>query len=244
MSSSTLNLRSPSDVILFWYGGNPKAEGAFDSKEALFPMMKKWYSIGGEDPVFSAVQRSNESLIARVASGARTRPMGAKEEDGKYHDAALDWGKQENHPESLLAAVLVLDQFPRTVFRGTPQAFVNDEIASTIVMNVMKNKGDQYILDNFTPVERMFLATSLQHSETSEGQALSLQMAELVPVGDKSGIVDVRAYCESHAMVIEQFGRFPGRNNALGRESTKEEIEWLESPDCPEWAKSQLAPKK
>ena len=163
------------------------------------------------------------------------------EEDESVALSEMDKQEDENDVEFLQQRLAVLERKNEVLMGKSPNLAQLPLMLN--LMNVMKNKGDQYILDNFTPVERMFLATSLQHSETSEGQALSLQMAELVHVGDKSGVVDVRAYCKSHAMVIEQFGRFPGRNNALGRESTKEEIEWLESPDCPEWAKSQLAPK-
>ncbi len=125
--------------------------------------------------------------------------------------------------EGALALIIVLDQFPRHLFRGKPQAFETDEKALLVAKKAV-NKGFDQIL---TPVKRGFLYLPFQHSEKLADQERSVElfgaMAEDNPAGDM--------YAKRHHKPIELFGRFPHRNEVLGRESTAEEIEFLKTHD-------------
>lgn len=121
-------------------------------------------------------------------------------------------------PEGSLALVIILDQFPRNMYRGTPQAFASDEKALTIVNTAVKKKFDQDLL----PIQRMFLYLPYEHSENMEDQERSVKLFE--KLGDELAL----KYAIEHRKVITQFGRFPHRNAILGRESTSEEIKLLQ----------------
>lgn len=122
----------------------------------------------------------------------------------------------------LLARVLLLDQFPRCVFRGAPRAFQHDPLARRLVTRVVQ---EQWFAAPgvFVPIQRLFLGVALQHSEDMDSQRLGVQLAERVAEGageDMRGWVrGLRGYPLEHHDVMQRFGRFPGRNDALvGRE--------------------------
>lgn len=134
--------------------------------------------------------------------------------DGLCNNWAID-------AEGALALIIVLDQFPRHMFRGTPQAFETDQNALLIAKEAV-HKGFDQVLE---PVKRGFLYLPFQHSEILSDQKKSLQlygaMADTNPAGDM--------YAKRHFEPIEKFGRFPHRNEVIGRESTEEEIEFLKT---------------
>ena len=134
--------------------------------------------------------------------------------DGLCNNWAVD-------AEGALALIIVLDQFPRHMFRGLPQAFETDQNALLIAKEAI-HKGFDQILE---PVKRGFLYLPFQHSEILSDQKKSLAlfgaMADDNPAGDM--------YAKRHYVPIEKFGRFPHRNEILGRESTEEEIEFLKT---------------
>ena len=123
--------------------------------------------------------------------------------------------------EGCLALVIVLDQFPRHMYRGSPKSFASDEKALLVAKEAL-HKGFDQILE---PVKRGFLYLPFQHSEVLTDQQKSVElfgaMAEENPAGDM--------YAKRHLVPIEKFGRFPHRNEVLGRESTEEEIEFLKT---------------
>ena len=123
--------------------------------------------------------------------------------------------------EGCLALVIVLDQFPRHMYRGSPKSFASDEKALLIAKEAV-HKGFDQVLE---PVKRGFLYLPFQHSELLSDQKKSVElfgaMAEENPAGDM--------YAKRHLVPIEKFGRFPHRNEILGRESTPEEIEFLKT---------------
>lgn len=124
-------------------------------------------------------------------------------------------------PEGSLALVILLDQFPRNMYRGTPQAFVADEKALKITKEALEKKFDR----NLLPTQRMFLYLPLEHSENMEDQEQSVKLFETL--GNELAL----KYAIEHRDVIAQFGRFPHRNAILGRENTLEEIKFLENMD-------------
>ena len=130
-----------------------------------------------------------------------------------------------------LAAVILWDQFPRNIFRGSPQAFAYDDRARGVA-RASVNEGDEAKLH---VLERMFLYLPFQHSENLQDQVRSIAFVERLaadaPVGLGEVIGQNLFYAKRHWEIIARFGRFPHRNEVLGRESTAEEIEFLKEPN-------------
>ena len=123
-----------------------------------------------------------------------------------------------------LARVIVLDQFTRNVHRDTPLAFAGDERALATAQDAIARGLDRE-LDH---VERWFLYMPFQHSEDPAVQERSLELFRAL--ADASGDGGPFEWAERHAVIIRRFGRYPHRNAILGRESTPEEIAFLEQP--------------
>jgi uncharacterized protein (DUF924 family) len=160
------------------------------------------------------------------------------------------WNIEED-PHAALAKVIVLDQFSRSAHRGTANAFVGDEICAALVRRMVTSeersteKMHNWFFDKFTPMERFFLVVSLQHSEILSNQELSVEFSAKVGQGAANPELEnyfnsaLRGFTTEHYNVVKRFGRFPHRNELLERDSTQEEIDWLNSPECPGWAKTQ-----
>lgn len=130
----------------------------------------------------------------------------------------------QEDPNSCLALILLLDQFPRNIFRGTPRAFATDAMALQAAERAVGDRFDEQLL----PVQRWFLYLPFEHSEHLEHQHRSVALFEtLADDPDSASTID---YADRHLRVIERFGRFPHRNAILGRESTPEEQEFLQQP--------------
>lgn len=131
-------------------------------------------------------------------------------------------------PEGALALALLLDQFPRNLFRGTPDAFACDEHARRIARAaVLRDRHDLAL----TPTQRSFLYLPFEHSEALADQDLSVTLFEGLrdhPASAKpGGVID---YAWKHRAVIARFGRFPHRNAVLGRADTAAEGAYLAQP--------------
>jgi uncharacterized protein (DUF924 family) len=127
-------------------------------------------------------------------------------------------------PRGCLALILALDQFPRNLFRQQPQAFATGESALAIAQLALDSQFDRELL----PVQRWFIYLPFEHSEDLDRQRQSLQLFE--SLGEDSHGAQAIAYARQHFDIIEKFGRFPHRNAILGRESTPEELEFLQQP--------------
>lgn len=123
-------------------------------------------------------------------------------------------------PAVALATVIVLDQFPRNMFRGTPRAFATDRQA----LHVASEAVDLGIDVLLTPQERVFLYLPFEHAEDGAAQAQSVALFE--KLGEESFL----DYARRHKVIIDRFGRFPHRNAILGRTSTAEELAFLKEP--------------
>jgi uncharacterized protein (DUF924 family) len=123
-------------------------------------------------------------------------------------------------PRGALALVLLLDQFPRNLHRGSPDAFAADRLARTTAADVIARGFDQAL----TPIERMFLYLPFEHSEALADQDESVRLSETLRAtcGD-----ELAGHAERHRDIIRRFGRFPHRNVALARASTPEEQAYL-----------------
>ncbi len=127
----------------------------------------------------------------------------------------------EEAPEGYLAAVIVLDQFSRNMFRGDPRAFANDAVALALAGHAIGRGFDRAL----AATQRKFLYMPFQHSEDAVDQARSI---ELFAGFDDPQTLD---FAKRHKEIVDRFGRFPHRNAVLGRVSTEEELVFLERPD-------------
>ena len=123
-----------------------------------------------------------------------------------------------------LALIVVTDQFPRNLFRGTAQAFATDRITLATAAHVIAEGWDTKML----PVERMFVYLPYEHSESLAHQDRSVELFAALNVFPETS--DAVEYSERHLTIVKRFGRFPHRNAALGRASTPEEVEFLKQP--------------
>jgi uncharacterized protein (DUF924 family) len=125
--------------------------------------------------------------------------------------------EQLTTPRDCLAAVIVLDQFPRNMFRGSPRAFATDALALSISQHAIAAGLDQQ-LDR---QQRWFLYMPFQHSEDRAVQARSIEL--FTQLNDPENL----GYARRHQEIIDRFGRFPHRNEVLGRVSTPEEAQFI-----------------
>lgn len=139
----------------------------------------------------------------------------------RLHDQLSTLELWKDTPKASLAMVILLDQFPRNMYRGTPQAFAMDHLALAVAKESIEKGFDQQL-----PVfQRKFLYMPFMHSEELEAQDQGVQLFKAL--GEESGL----DYMILHRNIIARFGRFPHRNEILGRTSTPEEIEFLKGPN-------------
>jgi uncharacterized protein (DUF924 family) len=130
----------------------------------------------------------------------------------------------QSAPASSLALVILLDQFPRNMFRGLARAFDADPLARAAARTILENGWDKAM----TPDERMFAYLPFEHSESLADQERCLGLMKELAVFQETA--DLPKWAEAHLAIIRRFGRFPHRNAALGRASTPEEVEFLKQP--------------
>lgn len=153
-----------------------------------------------KDPALDAEIRSRFLDLHAAAAGGELAP----------------W--QERAAECL-ALVIVLDQFSRNLFRGEARAFAADARALDAARHAIASGYDGAML----PAERLFLYLPFEHSESLEDQELSCELM-------KGFEPEQYRYALRHREIIQRFGRFPHRNDILGRQSTPAEIEFLRQP--------------
>lgn len=127
-----------------------------------------------------------------------------------------DW---ENSAEGTLALLLLFDQFPRNMFRGTARAFATDELARAIAAGALLKGFDAQVPSDL----RTFLYLPFEHSEDMADQERGLAL--YTAAGDQDDL----KWAQIHADIIRRFGRFPHRNAALGRSTTPEEQAFLDA---------------
>jgi uncharacterized protein (DUF924 family) len=154
--------------------------------------------------------------------------------DQRIRDQFLSAYEQARHslpeawletPRTALALTILLDQFPRNMFRGTPRSFEADAQALQVAEVAIARGHDQAVL----PVERMFFYLPFEHSEnlTHQHQAVAYFEALVKSAPDFQSTLD---YAYRHRDVIAQFGRFPHRNEILNRPNTAAEVAFLQQP--------------
>lgn len=147
---------------------------------------------------------------------------------GKYLEAAkaTEWDMSHLSREEQVGLVILLDQFPRQIFRESGQAFAYDAKAKAIAEDLIKDG-----FERFYPVERTFVFLPFEHSEDLADQDRSVWLfAGETLTASAPALTGTRMaldYATKHRDIIQKFGRFPHRNAPLGRESTPEELEFL-----------------
>jgi uncharacterized protein (DUF924 family) len=125
----------------------------------------------------------------------------------------------EDDPDDALALVIVLDQFPRNMFRGDARTYAADPLARAVADRAIARAFDQ----RFPPIERRFFYLPFEHSENLADQERSVALCRAA--NDEEGV----KYAEIHADIVRRFGRFPHRNRVLGRATTAEEQAFLDA---------------
>lgn len=189
----------------FWFGKVPL------TPEQLGKRMQIWF--GGRAPPElrrrwdETIRARFEGLIERAASGE-----------------LASWA---DGPRRRLSLILLLDQFPRNIYRGTARAFAYDEQALTLALSGMQSGAEAAL----NPMERTFFYMPLQHGEALDVQDESVaafrRLLLEAPEPFQPFFRIALDAAEQHRAIIGRFGRFPHRNRALGRASTPEEENFL-----------------
>jgi uncharacterized protein (DUF924 family) len=147
---------------------------------------------------------------------------------GALIDQAIAGGLREwdaEGPQGVLARILVLDQFTRNVHRNTPRAFAGDILALLAARQLV----DSGAHTELPPQQRAFVYMPFEHAEDAFMQERAVALFTAL-AAEHPGFDDMLDYAHRHRGVIARFGRFPHRNEILGRASTPEEIEFLRQP--------------
>ena len=184
------------EVLAFWFG-EPR-----DDKAYYDEWHPRWFT---PDPQFD--QELRERFMDDYQKAAARR--------------LADW-REEARPG--LALVLLLDQFPRNMFRGRPRAFATDALAREAAAYLLQSNCDRRLL----PIERAFVYMPFMHSETLADQRYSVELFRRL--AREREYLSFVTFAIQHLEIIERFGRFPHRNVILGRPSTPEETEFLARP--------------
>lgn len=133
-------------------------------------------------------------------------------------------------PQALLARIILQDQFPRNMYRGSAEMFAYDGGARTLCTQLLAGRQDRLL----RPIERIFVYLPLEHAEDAAAQALCVslfdELCASVPEPLQDMIKGYRSFAQKHKDIIDRFSRFPHRNALLGRVSTTEELLFLTQP--------------
>ncbi len=183
-------------------------------------VLEFWFCDGRDTPREAWFQQSDAfDSDCRARFGSLVTPA---------RQGALDgWAAS---PHGALALLLLLDQFPRNLFRGSPEAFASDAKAREIArIAVLERQFDRIL----TPTERVFAYLPFEHSESMADQDISIALIEgLRDLPEHRRPGGTIGYAWRHWDVIRRFGRFPHRNTVLGRSSTVEELSYLAQPNA------------
>jgi uncharacterized protein (DUF924 family) len=192
-------------ILSFWFKEQELSAPQIDRR------METWFS---EDAVFDH-EIEKEFADDVDAASAGKLDYWAAQSDGR------------------LALIILIDQFRRNIYRGTPEAFSKDRLALKLCVEGAMEKKDK----GLSLIQRVFFYMPLQHAESRKVQAKSVELynrlAEAVSPTYRETFLTIAQFAELHKDIIDQFGRFPHRNQLLNRENTAEENEYLasDSPD-------------
>ena len=201
---------NPGVVREFWFGGPDPMRANIEER------IDFWFAAGPE---------VDEEIEQRFASTVRAALSGALDTwRGSISDR--------------LSLVILLDQFPRNIYRGTPEAYSGDTKARDLSIEAVEDGSDGALC----LLERAFLYMPLQHAEDYDTQRRSVEVFQTLlketPDGLRPHMNGFLASARTHRDIVARFGRFPHRNGILGRACTQAEIEFLRRPAAPFRGKS------
>jgi len=189
------------NVLDFWFGDCPLSPEQDRARNAVW---------------FNANQDFDYDIERRFGKLVSTARKGS-------FDSLVD------QPYDCLALIIILDQFPRNLYRGQAGAFASDNKALELTRAMLGSGAFEQL--GFT--ERAFVLMPYQHAEDlaiqQEGIQIYKKQADSAPPEWKDIVEGYLGFAQSHLELIEQFGRFPHRNAVLGRENTPEESDYLNS---------------
>lgn len=192
----------PENVLDFWFGAPGSAAQIAGRQNKLW---------------FAKSLANDQAVIDRFADTLTAATAGQLDH----------WA---NTPRGRLALVIVLDQFPHHIHRDRSQAFATDPQSLALSLAALASGEDKKL----APIERVFLYLPLEHAESIEMQQRSVSLYEQLAqdaAADELALFDnFLDYARKHLDVVARFGRFPHRNEILGRASTPEELEFLKQP--------------
>ena len=196
-------------VLSFWFKEQSLTAPQIDRR------MEIWF---GEDPVFDhEIEKEFGNDVASASKG--------------------DLNHWAHNSHGRLALIILLDQFRRNMYRGTAKAYSRDRTALELCVHGAMEKKDECL----TPIQRVFFYMPLQHAESRKVQAKSVELyrrlAKSVSPTLRETFMTVAEFAELHKDIVDQFGRFPHRNEVLGRENTPQEAEFL-AGDAPDFGQS------
>lgn len=193
---------SEAAILDFWFGSEPTDAAVAKARTAL------WWQKNAETD--ARMRERFQELVDAVGAGAHREWLAT--------------------PHGALALILITDQFPRNIYRDTPQAFAFDPLALEFARQTIDAGLDRAL----RPIERVFCYLPFEHSETLADQeravALFSALHEAVIPENKELFAGYLDFAVRHRAVIERFGRFPHRNRILQRPSTAAEIVFLQQP--------------
>ena len=186
-------------VLDFWFGELDESGLASEERS------KRWWT---KDPSFDReIERRFGGLLAAAGRGEL---------------------EQGSSPRERLAALIVLDQFSRNVGRGTGEMFVHDAAARSLAKEMVEQGDDQELPASM----RSFCYLPFMHSEELADQERCIELFEKMAEGAEGRVRDAALnnldFARRHHVIVERFGRFPHRNDLLGRESSAEELAFLQ----------------
>ena len=184
-------MSAPQEILDFWFRSEDE-EGYGEFREA-------WFT---RDREFDREIRDRFEPVYEEAAGG-----------------GLDHWKSE--AQSCLALIIVLDQFPRNMYRGDERMYAADEKAREAARHAIEHAYDREL----SPYGRLFTYLPFEHSEELDDQRLSVELFR--GLATEMGSEDLLGYAVRHLEIVERFGRFPHRNEILGRRTTPEEAEFL-----------------
>ena len=191
------------EIVNFWFAGY---HGPYDYEPG---MMGKWFS---SEPAF------NDEIRTRFGEDF------LKASNGEHEN----WAET---PRGALALVILFDLFSRNLYPDTPENVANDASAVRVARQAIDKGFDQLVW----PLHRVFFYMPFMHAEDLELQRLGIRKWDENMESDpqaRETFEGFKSFSLMHLVVIEKYGRFPGRNKMLGRENTAEEEEYLiQNPD-------------
>ena len=195
-------------VLDFWFGNDAEQAQPRSAQEISKQQSKLWWS--KNEAIDLDIQQRFEPTLKALLTGHYP-----------------SWFET---PQGRLAAIIVLDQFSRNMYRSHAQAFTQDSLALHWALQGIRQGEDKKL----TPLQRVFFYLPLEHCEQMNMQNLAIEKFEQLASDAPASFADLANgfvdYAHQHQQVIARFGRFPHRNQLLNRTSTPEEEDYLAQP--------------